>query len=219
MIARTWRGWTAREDADAYCAYLRSTGLREHRETPGNRAAYILRRVAGDRAEFVTLMLPDSLEAVRGFAGADVDQAVFYPKTIASSSTGSSPFRTSTCSGNVQASAVRPDRRRLEKEAIMRFLVVSTPRVPIPPDQLPGMIDRAEQWQERYADHLPHGIGIFPGGGGFGILDAPDEATVHRILTEMPFSPFSTLEVRVFVDSSTGWSTIRESLAAAIAHA
>lgn len=27
MIARTWRGWTSRADADAYVAYLLDTGL------------------------------------------------------------------------------------------------------------------------------------------------------------------------------------------------
>lgn len=80
MIARTWRGWTRREDADAYVAYIMDTGIREYRETPGNRAAYILRRDEGERTEFVTLSFWDSVEAVRGFAGQHVEQAVFYPE-------------------------------------------------------------------------------------------------------------------------------------------
>jgi hypothetical protein len=36
MIARIWRGWTAREDADAYVEYLERTGMVEYRATPGN---------------------------------------------------------------------------------------------------------------------------------------------------------------------------------------
>ena len=44
MIARTWRGWTRREDADAYVEYLRETGLKEYRATPGNLGAHLLRR-------------------------------------------------------------------------------------------------------------------------------------------------------------------------------
>ena len=80
MIARTWRGWTKREDADAYVAYLMDTGMREYRETPGNRAAYILRRGEGERTEFVTLTFWDSMEAVEGFAGREVERAVFYPE-------------------------------------------------------------------------------------------------------------------------------------------
>jgi heme-degrading monooxygenase HmoA len=79
MIARTWRGWTRAEDADAYVDYLFETGIKEYRMTPGNRAAYILRRNVGDRTEFVTLTFWDSLEAVRAFAGDDIEKAVFYP--------------------------------------------------------------------------------------------------------------------------------------------
>ena len=79
MIARTWRGWTRAEDADAYVEYLEQTGMRAYRETPGNRGAWILRRPDGDRTEFVTLSFWESLDAVRAFAGEDPDRAVFYP--------------------------------------------------------------------------------------------------------------------------------------------
>ena len=80
MIARTWRGWTKKADADAYVEYLRQTGIKEYRATAGNRAAYILRRDDGDHTEFVTLTFWDSMEAVKGFAGEEVERAVFYPE-------------------------------------------------------------------------------------------------------------------------------------------
>jgi len=80
VIARTWRGWTSAADADAYVEYLRRTGLEEYRATPGNLAAYILRRNEGARTEFVTLTFWDSMEAVARFAGDDVERAVFYPE-------------------------------------------------------------------------------------------------------------------------------------------
>lgn len=80
MIARTWRGWTRSEDADAYVEYLLQTGIKEYRATTGNRAAYILRREDGERVEFVTLSFWDSLDAVRAFAGDDAERAVFYPE-------------------------------------------------------------------------------------------------------------------------------------------
>jgi len=80
VIARTWRGWTAAADADAYVEYLEQTGLREYRATPGNRGAHLLRRPAGDRVEFVTLSFWESRDAIRAFAGDDIDQAVFYPE-------------------------------------------------------------------------------------------------------------------------------------------
>ncbi len=80
MIARTWRGWTLREDADAYLEYLHETGLKEYRATSGNRGAWALRRDDGERTEIVTLSFWDSLDAVRAFAGDEVDRAVFYPE-------------------------------------------------------------------------------------------------------------------------------------------
>lgn len=79
MIARTWRGATRAEDADAYLEYLRRTGLAEYERTPGNRGVLALRRVADGRAEFLLLSLWESEDAVRGFAGGDdVHRAVFY---------------------------------------------------------------------------------------------------------------------------------------------
>jgi heme-degrading monooxygenase HmoA len=80
MIARTWRGWTRREDADAYLEYVRETGLNAYRATPGNCGAWALQRDEGDRTEIITLSFWDSLDAVRAFAGEDVEQAVFYPE-------------------------------------------------------------------------------------------------------------------------------------------
>jgi len=80
MIARTWRGWTRTADAEEYVAYLEQTGLREYRATPGNLGAWVLHRDEGDRTEFVTLSFWESLDAARGFAGDDVERAVFYPE-------------------------------------------------------------------------------------------------------------------------------------------
>jgi heme-degrading monooxygenase HmoA len=80
MIARSWTGVTRAEDADAYLDYLHATGLAEYRATPGNRGVLALRRVADGRAEFLLVTLWDSEEAIRRFAGDDVDRAVFYPE-------------------------------------------------------------------------------------------------------------------------------------------
>jgi|SRR5919198_3284792 heme-degrading monooxygenase HmoA len=79
-IARIWRGAVRRDDADRYADYLRATGVKEYAETPGNRGVLMLRRDRGDLVEFVLVTLWDSLDAVRGFAGDDVERAVFYPE-------------------------------------------------------------------------------------------------------------------------------------------
>ena len=78
MIARTWRGAVRRDDAERYADYLRATGVREYRETPGNCGVLMLRRDEGDRSEFLLVTLWESWEAVRAFAGDDVSRAVFY---------------------------------------------------------------------------------------------------------------------------------------------
>ena len=79
MIARTWRGVVRAQDADAYAAYVQRTGIEGYERTPGNLGAWLLRRVEGDRAEFLTLSFWESRAAIEGFAGPDIDQAVFYP--------------------------------------------------------------------------------------------------------------------------------------------
>jgi heme-degrading monooxygenase HmoA len=80
MIARTWHGATSARDANEYVQYLLETGLAEFRQTEGNRGALALRRIEGDRAEFVVLSLWESEAAVRRFAGDKIEQAVFYPE-------------------------------------------------------------------------------------------------------------------------------------------
>jgi len=80
VIARTWRGWTRRVDADAYTAYVLETGIAAYRATPGNRGAYILRRDDGERSEFVTFSLWESVDDIRGFAGDEIDRAVFLSR-------------------------------------------------------------------------------------------------------------------------------------------
>ena len=80
MIARVWRGWTAAADADAYAAYLLETGMKTARATAGNKGASVLRRIDGHRAEFVTVLLFETLESVRGFAGSEIERAVFFPE-------------------------------------------------------------------------------------------------------------------------------------------
>jgi heme-degrading monooxygenase HmoA len=80
VIARTWRGAVRKDDGDAYAAYIAETGFAAYTATDGNRGAWLLRREAGDRTEFVTFSLWESLDAVKAFAGEDYETAVFYPE-------------------------------------------------------------------------------------------------------------------------------------------
>ena len=55
------------------------TGIAGYQRTPGNRGAWLLWRIEGDRAEFVTMSLWESRSAIEAFAGQDIGKAVFYP--------------------------------------------------------------------------------------------------------------------------------------------
>lgn len=80
LILRIWRGATVARDAARYYEYLRKTGIREYRRTPGNRGVWVLRSKVDGRAEFLLLTLWESMESVRAFAGPEPERAVFYPE-------------------------------------------------------------------------------------------------------------------------------------------
>ena len=94
----------------------------------------------------------------------------------------------------------------------MRVLVVSIPRQTPPPDLVAGMVDRSEAWQKRWSSRF-ESFGLFPGGGGYGVVNAADDAELHRIMAEMPFSPFNEVTIRPIVDGETGWQQMREAIA------
>jgi heme-degrading monooxygenase HmoA len=80
MLARIWHGVTLAKKADEYLEYLNRSGIPDYLATPGNRGAYVLRRIEGDRAHFLTVSLWDSLESIKGFAGQDHERARYYPE-------------------------------------------------------------------------------------------------------------------------------------------
>lgn len=76
MIARVWHGFTKPEDADAYEAMLKPELLPGISQKPGYRGSYLLRRMASDEVEFITILLWDSLDDVRAVTGPDYEIAV-----------------------------------------------------------------------------------------------------------------------------------------------
>ena len=80
MIARIWHGVTPASKADAYFEYLQKTGVKEYRSTEGNRGVLVLRRFHDDHADFLLVSLWTSLDAVRKFAGPEIEKAVYYPE-------------------------------------------------------------------------------------------------------------------------------------------
>jgi heme-degrading monooxygenase HmoA len=83
VIARTWHGRVPAAKADEYFAYLQRTGIPDYQRTPGNRGVYVFRRIEGGEAHFLLTSLWESLEAIRAFAGEDLERARYYPEDTA----------------------------------------------------------------------------------------------------------------------------------------
>lgn len=85
MIARRWRGWAATPaDADAYLEHFERS-VRPGLETTGGFIDATVERVEqdGGRTEIVVVTRWESLDAVRAFAGDDVEAAVVEPEARA----------------------------------------------------------------------------------------------------------------------------------------
>src|SRR5579872_2229195 len=78
MITRIWHGRTAVTNADKYLHLMRTVAIRDYRATPGNIGAYALRRIDGNTAHFLMLTFWESEDAIRAFAGDDVNIAKYY---------------------------------------------------------------------------------------------------------------------------------------------
>jgi heme-degrading monooxygenase HmoA len=76
MIARLWRGYARPEHADTYESMLKPELLPGLSKVAGYRGSFLFRRTVGDEVEFITIMLWDSLDALRAVAGPDFDKAV-----------------------------------------------------------------------------------------------------------------------------------------------
>ena len=67
MICRLWRGWTTKDNADAYEAIMRGQVVPdiEARRIPGFRSIDLVRRERDQDVEFMTLMWFDNLDSVK----------------------------------------------------------------------------------------------------------------------------------------------------------
>jgi heme-degrading monooxygenase HmoA len=80
MIARMWHGRVPTSKAQAYRDFLNQRAIGDYQAVPGNLAAYILEREEGAVTHFVTLTFWESLEAICGFAGDELERAKYYPE-------------------------------------------------------------------------------------------------------------------------------------------
>ena len=81
MILRYWRGWTTPQNADSYQKIVSEQVLPgiAARQLDGYHGAYLLRRDLDHEVEFATVMIFDSPDNVRAFAGDDYETAYVPP--------------------------------------------------------------------------------------------------------------------------------------------
>ena len=79
MIARVWRGIAVPEAAHDYLEHLRGTVFPELAEIAGYQGALVLRRDSATGVEFTVQTLWESIDAIRQFAGDQVETAVVAP--------------------------------------------------------------------------------------------------------------------------------------------
>jgi len=80
MIARVWHGYTKPENAGAYEAMLKPELLPGISKAKGYKGSYLLRRSAGADVEFITIMLWESIDAIRTAAGHDDYETAIIPE-------------------------------------------------------------------------------------------------------------------------------------------
>jgi len=87
VIARAWHATATAEGADAYREHFTRSVLPDLQRIDGYQGAYLLRRDHDGHVELQVLTLWDSLEAIRRFAGANLDSAVVEPAAKAALAT------------------------------------------------------------------------------------------------------------------------------------
>jgi heme-degrading monooxygenase HmoA len=76
VIARVWHGNTKPENADAYETMLKPELLPGVGKVRGYKGSYLLRKDGPDEVEFITIMLWDSIDALRAFAGPNYEASI-----------------------------------------------------------------------------------------------------------------------------------------------
>jgi muconolactone delta-isomerase len=98
----------------------------------------------------------------------------------------------------------------------MRFIAITRLMSPVPPEQLPSLMERFADWREQYREQL-ESFEFFSGStGGFMVLDVPDEVVLNQIMAEYPLVAYLDVEVRPIIDGDTGlaqwWQVMRRML-------
>ncbi len=94
----------------------------------------------------------------------------------------------------------------------MRVLVISRQKFPVPPEQLPPMMEAFAAWRERYRSYMESFDFFVSGGGGCGIVNMPDEAMLGQMFMEYPWGLSSDVELHLLMDGDTALTNFQAML-------
>lgn len=80
MVARVWHGRTPLDKADEYRQYLFDVGVKKIATLPGNRGVQMLVSKTAEAGDFTVVSFWDSVEAIKGYAGADYTKVHDLPR-------------------------------------------------------------------------------------------------------------------------------------------
>jgi heme-degrading monooxygenase HmoA len=80
VIARVWHGRTSVTKADEYYEYLKEAGIKKIEAIPGNLGVQVFRGTDGKVTDFTVISYWESLDAIRKFAGNDIEKTHSLPK-------------------------------------------------------------------------------------------------------------------------------------------
>jgi len=78
MIARIWHGIVPTPKSENYRNFLNERAIPDYQSVQGNLGVYILERREGEVTHLITLTFWESLEAIRAFAGDEIEAAKYY---------------------------------------------------------------------------------------------------------------------------------------------
>ena len=80
MVARIWHGHTSADKAEEYRQYLFDVGVKKIASLPGNRGVQMMVSKSPEQAEFMVVSYWDSIDAIKGYAGADYTKVHDLPR-------------------------------------------------------------------------------------------------------------------------------------------
>lgn len=96
----------------------------------------------------------------------------------------------------------------------MKVLITARPQFPVPPEHLGALVGAFAAWREQYRSKMEVFYFFAGKDGGFGILNAADEAELSQIMLEWPFAPFSHVHVEPILDGDVGLKQLQAAVQA-----